>query len=279
MQIPTLQTWSFGEEFKSADFNNLTSVLQTYLNTYGMAKDQNDTVTGVWTFATPPVIASGLTVGSTLTVSAGGVVVTLGGLTVNQGGAAVVGNVVVTGLIAATSSVTGVNLISTGTLAVTGVSNLGGALAVTGTITATGQVNAGSYVGIGTGLTALSAANITAGGTLPALNGSNLTALNASALATGSVPTGLLPTSYSALSITTLNVATINSSGAAVLHGLTVQSVPTIAAVGGAPGTVPAFVAGFSDECVSTVAGTGATRYLYIADGSGNSYKIPMQFL
>jgi hypothetical protein len=50
------------------------------------------------------------------------------------------------------------------------------------------------FRGSGANLTALAAANITAGGVLPALDGSALTNLNATSLATGTVPTARLGT-------------------------------------------------------------------------------------
>lgn len=49
------------------------------------------------------------------------------------------------------------------------------------------SISGGTLAGSGSGLTSLSAANITSGGTLPALVGTNLTALNASNLASGTV--------------------------------------------------------------------------------------------
>lgn len=54
-------------------------------------------------------------------------------------------------------------------------------------ITATGTIAANLFSGSGASLTSLVAANITAGGTLPALNGAALTSLNASNIASGSL--------------------------------------------------------------------------------------------
>ena len=56
-----------------------------------------------------------------------------------------------------------------------------------GVVTIAGTVAATTLTGAGAGITALAAANITASGTLPALNGAALTALNASNLSTGTV--------------------------------------------------------------------------------------------
>jgi len=57
-----------------------------------------------------------------------------------------------------------------------------------GVVTIAGTVAATTLTGAGAGITALAAANITASGTLPALNGAALTALNASNLSTGTLP-------------------------------------------------------------------------------------------
>jgi hypothetical protein len=61
-----------------------------------------------------------------------------------------------------------------------------------GTLTIAGTVAATTLTGAGAGITALAAANITASGTLPALNGSALTALNATNLGSGTVPVARL---------------------------------------------------------------------------------------
>jgi len=55
------------------------------------------------------------------------------------------------------------------------------------TVTVAGTVAATTLTGAGAGITALAAANITASGTLPALNGAALTALNGSNIASGTV--------------------------------------------------------------------------------------------
>ena len=57
-----------------------------------------------------------------------------------------------------------------------------------GTLTIAGTVAATTLTGAGAGITALAAANITASGTLPALNGAALTALNGTQVTSGTLP-------------------------------------------------------------------------------------------
>jgi len=56
------------------------------------------------------------------------------------------------------------------------------------TVTVAGTVAATTLTGAGAGITALAAANITASGTLPALNGAALTALNGTQVTSGTLP-------------------------------------------------------------------------------------------
>jgi len=56
------------------------------------------------------------------------------------------------------------------------------------TVTVAGTVAATTLTGSGAGITALAAANITANGTLPALNGGALTALNGTQITSGTLP-------------------------------------------------------------------------------------------
>jgi hypothetical protein len=72
-----------------------------------------------------------------------------------------------------------------------------------GTLTIAGTVAATTLTGAGAGITALAAANITASGTLPALVGTALTALNATNLGSGTVPVARL----SAASTTAAGIA------------------------------------------------------------------------
>ena len=81
-------------------------------------------------------------------------------------------------------------LLGTGTLGISGDTDI---ITLTAdTVTVAGTVAATTLTGNGAGVTALAAANITANGTLPALNGAALTALNASNLGSGTVPVARL---------------------------------------------------------------------------------------
>ena len=57
-----------------------------------------------------------------------------------------------------------------------------------GVVTAATSITSTQFVGGGVGLTGLAAANITASGTLPALNGAALTALNGTQITSGTLP-------------------------------------------------------------------------------------------
>jgi uncharacterized protein GlcG (DUF336 family) len=95
--------------------------------------------------------------------------------------------------------------VTAGGLTVTaGASTFGAGVGITGTCTAT------TFSGSGASLTDLPAANIT--GTLPAISGVNLTALNGSNIASGTVAEARLPTSYTALAVTTLTSSTVQGS-------------------------------------------------------------------
>jgi len=78
-----------------------------------------------------------------------------------------------------------------------------------GTLTIAGTVAATTLTGAGAGITALAAANITASGTLPALNGAALTALTAANItASGTLP-ALVGTALTALNATNLGSGTV----------------------------------------------------------------------
>ena len=74
------------------------------------------------------------------------------------------------------------------------------------------DLTATSFTGNGSALTALSAANITAGGTLPALNGSALTALSAANITAGGTLPALNGSALTALSANNISSGTLNSS-------------------------------------------------------------------
>jgi len=78
-----------------------------------------------------------------------------------------------------------------------------------GVVTIAGTVAATTLTGAGAGITALAAANITASGTLPALNGAALTALTAANItASGTLP-ALVGTALTALNASNLSTGTL----------------------------------------------------------------------
>jgi len=78
-----------------------------------------------------------------------------------------------------------------------------------GVVTIAGTVAATTLTGAGAGITALAAANITASGTLPALNGAALTALSAANItASGTLP-ALVGTALTALDASNLSTGTL----------------------------------------------------------------------
>ena len=79
-----------------------------------------------------------------------------------------------------------------GPIAVTGNSTITGTLTALTGLTVTGTATATTFVGSGASLTSLPAGQLS--GTASAINGSNITALNATALATGTVNNSRLPT-------------------------------------------------------------------------------------
>ncbi len=105
-----------------------------------------------------------------------GLTITTTGLTVSGGGAAITGNSTITGTLGG----------------ITGLTVASGGANISGTVTAT------EFSGSGASLTNIPAANLT--GTAAAINGSNITALNASNLASGTVPMARIPTSLTGLS-------------------------------------------------------------------------------
>ena len=77
-------------------------------------------------------------------------------------------------------------LLGTGTLGISGDTDI--ITLTANTVTVAGTVAATTLTGNGAGVTALAAANITASGTLPALNGAALTALNGTQITSGTLP-------------------------------------------------------------------------------------------
>lgn len=182
--IPALTSFTANTKAKAAEVNANFSSVRTYANTYAAWLDQTCSITGAWTFDTSPTFPDPVTFATGVTVTSGGLTVTAGGLTVSAGGAAITGNSTVTG-----------TLTSSGALTVSS-----GGAAITGTVSAT------LFSGSGASLTNLPAGQLS--GTLPALDGSNLTSLNGSNIASGTVAAARLPTSYTALTITTVTSTT-----------------------------------------------------------------------
>ncbi|UOF79627.1 hypothetical protein [Caudoviricetes sp.] len=77
--IPSLT--SISGTISAAPHNNNYAAIRTAVNTYGAFVDQTATITGAWTFSTSPTITNSLTVGTGLTVTAGGLTVTAGAST------------------------------------------------------------------------------------------------------------------------------------------------------------------------------------------------------
>jgi len=114
-----------------------------------------------------------------------------------------------------------------------------------GVVTIAGTVAATTLTGAGAGITALAAANITASGTLPALNGAALTALSAANI----TASGTLP-ALNGAALTALTAANITASGTLpVLNG---SALTNLDADDLATGTVPVARLGDGNESNST---------------------------
>ncbi|NBV50060.1 hypothetical protein EBR78_02435 [bacterium] len=98
------------------------------------------------------------------------------------------------------------------------------------------DLTATSFTGNGSALTALSAANITAGGTLPALNGSALTALSANNISSGTLNSSRLSGSYTGITgVGTITAGTWQGTAIAVANGGTgaTSQQPALNAIAG----------------------------------------------
>lgn len=279
MPFPTLTTYVDGDELFAAQLNSDNSSTSTFLNTYGVFKNETATISAVWTFSVAPIISGALTLNAKLTISTGGADITgnithVGNLsTTGEGG--FTGNVGVGGALLVTGSGIG----ASGTLAVGGTSAFTGAVTMAATLGVTGQVMAGSFVGDGSGLTNLQAGDFAAGGTFPAINGSALTSLSAANVTgTGLLPLAVLPTALGTKTFadvnTTVLTAGVTALGATTATSLALAQPLDFTLSGGADSLDLLNVA--SDQTISLVAGTGATRYLRVNIG-GVVYKIPMQ--
>jgi len=141
----------------------------------------------------------------------------------------------------------GVTITSGGLTVTAGASTFGAAVGITGTCTAT------TFSGSGASLTNIPAANIT--GTLPAISGANLTALNGSNIASGTVSASYLPSSYTALTVTTLTSGTVQG------------------ATGGARATIQ--LEGASSHFLTISSGTSLTTAS--APGGGTAHYLNVQ--
>lgn len=160
-----------------------------------------------------------------------------------------------------------------------GLTIAGGGLTVTaGGIT----VTAGAITGDGSGLTTLSATQLTSGtvpdarfpATLPALSGVNLTALNASNLASGTVNTARISGSYTG--ITALGNATVqDSAGNALSIGYRGMPQSTNTSIVAADAGKHIFLSGTTNTVTipanASVAFEVGTTIVLVNDGSGNT--------
>lgn len=183
--ISGLKTWADREELDAPDLNaNFSTIVDTY-NAFSVLTDVPRTVNTVVTFAVAPVFQASPSFGSQLVVTAGGASIT---------GTVVLNNALGVGGVATLGALL-VETVATveGFFTVNDNASVTGNLVVGGTGLFGGAVTAPSFIGLGASLTALAAANITPGGTLPALVGTALTALNMSNATTGTLNATLLP--------------------------------------------------------------------------------------
>lgn len=159
----------------------------------------------------------------------------------------------------ATVTTGGVTITAGGLTVTAGASTFGAAVGITGTCTAT------TFSGSGASLTNLPAANIT--GTLPAISGANLTALNGSSIASGTVSASYLPTTYTALTVTTLTSDALTKT--------VTGNAATINLAHGTGGYF--FVLGSGHDALSAVAPTGGSSYYLTLRVGSNNYLIKAQ--
>ena len=121
----------------------------------------------------------------------------------------------------------------------------------------------------GAALTALTAANITASGTLPALNGAALTALNATQLTSGTMPDARFPATLPAISGANL---TNLPAGGATINNATANELVTVAST---TTQLDAEANLTYDGAELNVGGTSAK--LVLDQGSGDGYIFELQ--
>ena len=162
-----------------------------------------------------------------------------------------------------------------------------------GTVTVAGTVAATTLTGAGAGITALAAGNITASGTLPALNGAALTALNGSQITTGTVAdarisaltasklTGALP-AISGANLTGVSAFPYSSATVASIEATTSthnDRIPSMYVTANDSGNM---VDGFSPQIIFRATDSGATNSIlgqmsFERSGADNSGKFRLQ--
>lgn len=151
-----------------------------------------------------------------------------------------------------------------GPLAVTGNSTIAGTLTGLTGLTVTGTATATTFAGSGASLTSLPAAQLS--GTASAINGSNITALNATALASGTVANDRLPTNPEFNSVKALQFAHPSL-------GVIYQAQPAAVTLISADTSIPLGSLAFIN---ATAPAASATTYLRVNFG-GVTYKIKME--
>ena len=151
-----------------------------------------------------------------------------------------------------------------GPIAVTGNSTIVGTLTGLTGLGVTGTATATTFSGSGASLTSLPAANLS--GTAAAINGSNITALNATSLATGTVNNDRLPTNPEFNSVKTLQVLHPTS-------GVQYETAPGATTLFSSAGAIPLGSLAFIN---STPPGASSTTYLRVNFGL-LTYKIKLE--
>lgn len=168
------------------------------------------TITGTFTFSTAPVFSNNQTFAADVSVG--------DDLAVTDD-ATIGGDLTVTGALDVDGATTLDAVLVAETLGVTGNVTMAGTLGVTGAVTGA------SFAGSGASLTSLPAAELS--GTLPAISGANLTALNATNIASGTLANARLNTAlggrtFSSVQSETLTVGGVATNGTVVLGAASV---------------------------------------------------------
>lgn len=151
-----------------------------------------------------------------------------------------------------------------GPIAVTGNSTITGTLTALTGLTVGGTATATTFAGSGASLTSLPAANLS--GTAAAINGSNITALNATSLASGTVNNDRLPTNPEFNSVKALQFAHPTS-------GVQYDTAPGATTLFSSAGAIPLGSLAFIN---ATAPAATSTTYLRVNFGL-LTYKIKME--